>query len=73
MPGVTSIFSKDFLINHFVMTGEIWEFGGKRGRGGMYCDFIFYFHFFKYMSVISYTDVCFIIVAAEDIFLNLLL
>jgi len=48
-------------------------FRGKRGRGGMYCDFIFYFYFFKYMSVISYTDVYFINVAAEVIFLNLLL
>lgn len=64
MPGVTSIFPKISLINHFVMTKE--ELGAKKGvRKG--CNVILcliYFFFSKYKSVTSYTDVCFINVAA---------
>ena len=42
---------------------------GERGKGGMYVMwFYLIFIFFKYMSVMSYTDVCFINVAAEVIF-----
>lgn len=64
------LFFKDFfLINHFVMTeGKKWGGGGAKGvRGGMYCELLFSFFIFKFLSVISHTDVCFINVAAEDI------